>query len=230
MVRIYLVILVSMDANANGLSEFFNTCQYNLDYVIGRNCRFLQGNETSRVMISRLKEAIIAGEEINETVLNYRRDGSAFMNLLMIAPLYDNKGQVRYYLGCQIDVTPLLEGGKGLDSFAELLAQDSSDSKAGASDDQDAFNLLAELGEMLNEPEADFLRGKLKGDGHNNSTIRRRPATRRVLSSDGDHHQRNTLLGRAMWPEESLGSSGRLPGVYRNVSDFREDPLSVLIN
>ncbi|GAM82114.1 hypothetical protein ANO11243_000930 [Dothideomycetidae sp. 11243] len=50
--------------------EFYNTSQYGKDYVIGRNCRFLQGPKTSGASVARLVEALTAGEEINETILN----------------------------------------------------------------------------------------------------------------------------------------------------------------
>ncbi|KAK8196802.1 hypothetical protein M8818_006969 [Zalaria obscura] len=50
--------------------EFYNTSQYGREYVIGRNCRFLQGPKTVGASIKRLAEALAAGQEITETVLN----------------------------------------------------------------------------------------------------------------------------------------------------------------
>src|ERR1700761_6277042 len=107
-------------------------------------------------------EALSAGEELCETVVNYRRDGTPFMNLLMIAPLYDNKGDVRYFLGCQIDVSPLLEGGKGMESFSQVLAQDRAESRFGITAGKDPMNLLGELGQLLNETEADFVMNRMR--------------------------------------------------------------------
>lgn len=46
------------------------------------------------------------------------------MNLLMCAPLYDDQGSVRYFIGAPIDVTGLIENGHGIDSFARLLQND----------------------------------------------------------------------------------------------------------
>lgn len=110
----------SKDHTLTSVAEFYNISQYGREYVIGRNCRFLQGPETSNASVRRMIDAIAAGQEITETILNYRRDGSPFMNLLMLAPLYDNKGHVRYFIGCQIDVSSLIEGGRGLESFRDL--------------------------------------------------------------------------------------------------------------
>ena len=51
-------------------TEFYRTTQYGRDYVIGRNCRFLQGPKTDAPTISRISTACKAGQEICETVLN----------------------------------------------------------------------------------------------------------------------------------------------------------------
>lgn len=66
---------------------------------------------------------LVVGKEHCEPLLNYRRDGSVFMNLLMIAPLYDNRGHIRYHLGAQVDVSGLLRDCAGLASLGELVAR-----------------------------------------------------------------------------------------------------------
>ncbi|KAK3703386.1 hypothetical protein LTR37_014492 [Vermiconidia calcicola] len=213
--------------------EFYNTTQYGRDYVIGRNCRFLQGPKTSESTVGRMVEALTAGVELCETILNYRRDGSPFINLLMIAPLYDNKGGVRYFLGCQIDVSPLIEGGRGLDSFSRLLKHDRSESRYGGKRVRDPTTLLGELGVMLNDPEVDHVTYKLKGgagsiSGSNHGSGRstpqkqqqKRPKNRRYISMDDGGDGRS----KALWPDASLGRSGRLPGVYRNYLLVRPYP------
>lgn len=68
------------------MSEQFNrTTQYGVDYVIGRNCRFLQGPCTNPFSVKRIREKLDAGIEHYETFLNYRRDGTPFMNLVMVS-------------------------------------------------------------------------------------------------------------------------------------------------
>ncbi|KAI1497129.1 hypothetical protein F5X99DRAFT_397928 [Biscogniauxia marginata] len=103
--------------------EFHKTTQYGMGYVLGRNCRFLQGPKTNRNSVRRLREKLEAGKEHCETFLNYRRDGSPFMNLLMVAPLYDSRGVVRYHIGAQVDVSGLVKECAGLESFGRLVAQ-----------------------------------------------------------------------------------------------------------
>ena len=215
------------------MTEFYGTTQYGRDYSIGRNCRFLQGPKTAASSVKRLVEALSAGQELCETILNYRRDGTPFMNLLMIAPMYDNKGEARYFLGAQIDISPFIEGGKGMDTFAQLLAQDRSDGRFDGEPAKDPVDLLAELGQMLNESEADFVRGAMSGrssqsSGKSTPPPKRRPQARRYLSmDDSKESQSQSRAGSSMakmWPDETLGHSGRLPGVYRNYLLVRPYP------
>lgn len=69
--------------------------------AIGKNCRFLQGEETDARSIKRLRKAIEAKEEIALDLLNYRADGSTFTNRLIIAPITDDDGNCIYFVGVQ---------------------------------------------------------------------------------------------------------------------------------
>ena len=81
---------------------FYQMTGYTRDFVIGTNCRFLQGPKTQHHSVRRLQQAVGSGQELSEALLNYRRDGRPFMNILMIAPLHDNKGNVKYHIGAQM--------------------------------------------------------------------------------------------------------------------------------
>ncbi|KAJ5593158.1 hypothetical protein N7537_010062 [Penicillium hordei] len=102
---------------------FHRTTQYGMDYVLGRNCRFLQGPKTNPNSVRRIREALKAGRHHSELFLNYRRDGSPFMNLLQIAPLCDSRGNIRYFIGAQIDVSGLAMEGAQMESFQNMQAQ-----------------------------------------------------------------------------------------------------------
>ena len=52
------------------VAEFYRTSQYGREYVIGRNCRFLQGPRSSSASVARLIDALAEGQEICETILN----------------------------------------------------------------------------------------------------------------------------------------------------------------
>jgi PAS domain S-box-containing protein len=69
--------------------------------AIGRNCRFLQGGDTDRRAVQKLRDAIEGRKEIAVDILNYRANGTPFWNRLMIAPLFDAEGKLQYFLGVQ---------------------------------------------------------------------------------------------------------------------------------
>lgn len=78
---------------------------YDEQDVMGRNCRLLQGPETDRAQVARLRDAILAEDVIVVELLNYRKDGTPFWNALHIGPIYHADGRLRYIFGSQWDVT-----------------------------------------------------------------------------------------------------------------------------
>ncbi|MDL5157453.1 SpoIIE family protein phosphatase [Actinomycetospora termitidis] len=78
---------------------------YDLDEVLGRNCRFLQGPNTDPTSIARIRSALADERPITEVLLNYRRDGTAFWNQVSISPVFDGGGRVVNFVGVQADVT-----------------------------------------------------------------------------------------------------------------------------
>ncbi len=74
---------------------------YPIERALGRNCRFLQGQDTDRRTVERLRTAMAAGREITVDIRNYRADGSPFWNRLMVAPLRDAAGNIEYFAGVQ---------------------------------------------------------------------------------------------------------------------------------
>jgi PAS domain S-box-containing protein len=73
--------------------------------ILGRNCRFLQGPGTDPATIVRIRTAIRAAEPIETDIRNYRSNGEAFWNRLLIAPVRDANGRLTYFFANQIDVT-----------------------------------------------------------------------------------------------------------------------------
>ena len=84
---------------------FLQLTGYRLKEVLGRNCRFLQGEGTNLEHIQRLRKAIREGSSILVELRNYRKDGTAFWNALHVGPIFDEAGELIYYFGSQMDVT-----------------------------------------------------------------------------------------------------------------------------
>ncbi|CAM6094945.1 unnamed protein product [Calypogeia fissa] len=91
---------------------FFKMTGYAAKEVIGRNCRFLQGADTDEEDIERIRDALKEGKSFCGRILNYRKDGTPFWNLLTIAPIKDEAGKVLKYIGMQVEVSKYTEGSK----------------------------------------------------------------------------------------------------------------------
>ncbi|KAK3294519.1 uncharacterized protein B0H64DRAFT_375297 [Chaetomium fimeti] len=77
---------------------------YSRRQLVGQNCRLLQGIGTDGEAAFRLSQAVGAGREATELLINYRPDGTPYWNLLFICPLMEN-GSVRYFLGAQVNIS-----------------------------------------------------------------------------------------------------------------------------
>jgi PAS domain S-box-containing protein len=74
--------------------------------ILGRNCRFLAGDGTANATTELIRRAIRDRRPVLADVLNYRRDGSAFRNGVMITPIYGDDGELAWFLGSQVDLGP----------------------------------------------------------------------------------------------------------------------------
>lgn len=84
---------------------FTRTTGYEASETIGRNCRFLQGEDTDPEAVARMRAAIEDGEPVQVTLRNYRKDGTLFWNEVTLAPLPTDGGEPVHYAGFQQDAT-----------------------------------------------------------------------------------------------------------------------------
>ncbi|MFA9459476.1 PAS domain-containing protein [Thiohalorhabdus methylotrophus] len=78
---------------------------YTAGEILGRNCRFLQGDDRDQPGIAELRAAFTAGGTATVLLRNYCKDGSLFWNRLHISPVRDDQGALTHYVGIQEDVT-----------------------------------------------------------------------------------------------------------------------------
>jgi PAS domain S-box-containing protein len=85
--------------------SFTRVTGYAADEVVGRNCRFLQGPATDAAAVAEIRTALAEQRTVATTLLNYRKDGTAFWNQLSISPVFDGDGALVSFVGVQTDVT-----------------------------------------------------------------------------------------------------------------------------
>jgi PAS domain S-box-containing protein len=91
---------------------------YDAADVLGRNCRFLQGDEHDHRERAAIRDAIAGGRSVNTLILNFRRDGRPFWNEFHLSPVRNTAGRVTHYVGYQLDVTERVERDVQLDRLA----------------------------------------------------------------------------------------------------------------
>ncbi|CBI37708.3 unnamed protein product, partial [Vitis vinifera] len=91
-------------------SGFFSMTGYTSKEVIGRNCRFLQGPDTDENEVAKIRNSVKTGNSYCGRLLNYKKDGTPFWNLLTITPIKDDKGNVIKFIGMQVEVSKYTEG------------------------------------------------------------------------------------------------------------------------
>nr|AML76295.1 putative LOV domain-containing protein [Araucaria sp. BC-2016]AML77868.1 putative LOV domain-containing protein [Agathis robusta] len=82
---------------------------YSRDEVLGKNCRFLQGRDTNQEDITKIRQSIETEQPCTVRLLNYRKNGNPFWNLLHMAPVRNASGKVAFYVGVQLDATGMEE-------------------------------------------------------------------------------------------------------------------------
>lgn len=159
----------------------------------------------------------------------------------MCAPLYDDKGTVRYFIGAQIDVTGLVIEGLGVESFRALLHKDGMNDLERKSELDHQVNpnkkkwhdekvkethaKLRELSMMFSQDEADVVSRNIRGGDDTSdsggsiksgvpTSVRNRGKSKRIIGETGDplHAFSNLTISNGHQMNYNL------PGVYRYVS------------
>lgn len=99
---------------------------YTKHEVLGRNCRFLQSPEgkvqagirrefVDNDSVYYLRQRLSQKKEAQRSLINYRKGGQPFMNLLTMIPITgEDDEEIKYYVGFQVDLVekPTSVGGK----------------------------------------------------------------------------------------------------------------------
>jgi len=79
---------------------------YTRDEVIGRTPRILQGPQTDRATLDRMRRALESGQFFEGRAVNYRKDGTAFHMEWSVSPVRETAGAITHFVAVQRDITP----------------------------------------------------------------------------------------------------------------------------
>jgi PAS domain S-box-containing protein len=122
--------------------DFLSLTGYEREEVLGRNCRFLQGTDTSQAKIEQIRKGLASGDDVSVTLVNYTANGTPFWNKLFIAALRDGQNNIVNYIGVTVKVVTPEEGdpehGKqlhGVQGTDTIASEDMPDDINEAADD-----------------------------------------------------------------------------------------------
>lgn len=78
---------------------------YAREDLIGQTPRILQGEDTSRAALDRVRTALNQGEPVQAETVNYRKDGSSYIVSWQIAPVFNEADELTHWVSIQHDVT-----------------------------------------------------------------------------------------------------------------------------
>jgi PAS domain S-box-containing protein len=77
---------------------------YSEDQILGRNCRFLAGAGTEPWITERIRQGVRSRQPVLVDILNYKQDGSPFRNAVLVTPVFDDEGDLQWFLGSQVEL------------------------------------------------------------------------------------------------------------------------------
>jgi PAS domain S-box-containing protein len=89
-----------VEANA----AFTRLTGYAREEIVGRNCRFLAGAKTEPWLSEVIRQGIASQRPTLIELLNYKKDGTPFRNAVLVAPIFDEQGELAYFLGSQVEL------------------------------------------------------------------------------------------------------------------------------
>ena len=100
------VIITDPDQNIQFVNRaFIKITGYSEAEILGRNCKFLQGPDSDPKTVREIRIALAKHEDFSGEILNYRKNGTAFWNDLIISHQYNQQGGVSQIIGVTRDIT-----------------------------------------------------------------------------------------------------------------------------
>ncbi|MDP2101274.1 MAG: diguanylate cyclase, partial [Methylotenera sp.] len=84
---------------------FYERNGYSPEEIIGQSPRILQGPNTDRSTLDRIRDSLEHWQSIRAEIQNYRKDGTTYWNEFEITPIANEKGWYTHWVSVQRDIT-----------------------------------------------------------------------------------------------------------------------------
>ncbi|HEA20562.1 hypothetical protein LCGC14_0685030 [marine sediment metagenome] len=131
------MITAALDAALNGITitdalqpdhpiiyanaAFERITGYPTEETLGRNCRFLQGQDNNQEGVKKMWNAIEMGISCRVQLRNYKKDGTLFWNEVSISPILDGTGKTTHFVGIQNPITDRLLAEQEIGHLASIF-------------------------------------------------------------------------------------------------------------
>ncbi len=103
---------------------FLEVTGYEAEEVIGKTPKILQGPETNRELLKKLKKLLLDGDTFHGSTINYKKDGTPYHVEWNIAPVKNEEGEIKYWVSVQQDITKRKLAEKELERYTQKLEEE----------------------------------------------------------------------------------------------------------
>ena len=131
---------------------------YTREDVADKTPRILQGPATNRAELDRLRHDLEAGGTFRGVAINYRKDGTPFVNEWHVAPIYGgDDGEVTHWVATQRDITQRREAEEEVRRLNRDLEARVRERTAELEEKNEALRQAKEAAEAANRSKSAFL-------------------------------------------------------------------------
>lgn len=103
---------------------FTDITGYDAEDILGKNCRFLQGDDRNQPGLEEVRNAIRDRKAITVVLRNYRKNGTKFYNELTISPVLNATGELVSFVGIQNDISARIEAENRISDFYSIVSHE----------------------------------------------------------------------------------------------------------
>ncbi|MDP1593806.1 MAG: EAL domain-containing protein [Gallionella sp.] len=144
------IVITDLEANIEYANlAFCSVSGYTIEEMLGKNPRILQSGKTPQATYRDMWAQLVQGEAWHGELVNHRKDGSEYTEMVIIAPVRDASGKVTNYLATKENITEKKQSEARIQQLAYF---DQLTGLPNRSQLNDRFNYLLSLAQRHSKP------------------------------------------------------------------------------